>query len=259
MSRIAKTFAVLALGGVLAGTASARTPGKGLFGGVTFKAGLQGGFGNRTVRWDKGTDATTFKTGAAGLALDLTLPRGFGVSLFGGPASTDPKGTKFAHLPISLEYQGGAVRGFVFGAGIRKSLFVFGNFETGARAGYVIFTGPEKSWPIEGFTQTGEARGKPKWSELEIGPTLAYKAYKNFTPWLGVSLSWFRGDFPMRETLGELTGTQVRKLAQKGLLRVALGTAWEIGRGFVVDGEAGIVPVKGGSDIGATIRLLYGF
>lgn len=259
MMRIAKTFAVLAVGAALAAPAFARTPGKGLFGGVTLKAGLQGMFGNRTVRWDKGTDATTFKTFAAGLALDLAFPRGFGVSLFGGPASTDPKGTIFTHLPISLEYQGGAVRGFVFGAGLRKSLFVFGDFETGARAGYVLFTGPEKSWPIEGFAQTGAARGKPKWSELEIGPTLTYKAYKSFTPWLGVSLSWFRGDFPMTETLGELTGTQVRKLAQKGLLRVAVGTSWEIGRGFVVDGEARIVPVKGGSDIGATVRLLYGF
>lgn len=257
--RAARTFAVLAVCAVLAGPALALTPDKGLFGGVTLKAGLQGWFGDRTVRWDKGADETKIKSVMAGLTLDLTLPGGFDVSLFGGPAATNPKGAIFSHLPISLEYQGGAVRGFAFGAGIRKSLFVFGDFETGARAGYVIFTGPAKKWPIEGFAVTGTAEGKPKWSEFEIGPTLTYKAYRNFTPWLGLSLSWFRGDFSMTEKLGELAGTQVRKLVQKGLLRISLGTSWDIGRGFVVDGEAGFVPAKGGSDLGATVRLLYGF
>ena len=259
MKRTSKTFVALAACTILAGTATARTPGKGLFGGVTLRAGLQGGFADRTVRWDKGTDATKIKSRVAGLAVDLTLSRGFGISLFGGMASTDPRGTVFRNLPISLDYQGGKVRGFVFGAGVRKTLFAFGDFETGARARYVIFTGPTKTWPIEGFAVAGEAVGKPKWSELEIGPTLAYKAYRNFTPYLGVSLSWFRGDFRMTETLGDLGGTQVRKLSQKGLLRVSLGASWELGHGIVVDGEAGLIPAKGGSNLGATVRLLYGF
>jgi hypothetical protein len=253
MKRVPKAFIVPAVCAVLAGAASA------LSGGVTLRAGLQGGFADRTVRWDKGTDETKIKTRLAGLAMDLALPRGFGISLFGGMAFTDPRGTVFRRLPISLDYQGGTVRGLVIGAGVRKSLFAFGDFETGARARYVIFTGPSKTWPIAGFAVDGKAVGKPRWSELEIGPTLIYKAYESFTPYLGVSLSWFRGDFRMKETLGELGGTQVRKLAQKGLFRVALGAAWELGRGVVVDGEMGIIPVKGGPDIGATVRLLYGF
>lgn len=259
MNRASRTFAVLATCAVLAGTSSARTPGKGLFRGVTLRAGLQGGFGDRTVRWDKGADETGIKTLAAGLVVDLTFSAGFGMSLFGGPASADPKGTIFTRLPISLEYRGGAVRGFAFGGEVRKSLLAFGAFETGARARYVIFSGPSKTSPIEGFAVDGEAVGKPKWSELEMGPTLTYKAYKDFTPWLGIFLNWFRGDFRMTETLGELAGTQVRKFSQKGLLRVALGASWDIGHRFAVVGEAGIVPVKGGSDIGATVRLLYGF
>lgn len=259
MKRVSKTFVVLASCAVLAGTASARTSGKGLFGGVSLRAGLQGGFADRTVRWDKGTDETKIKTRTAGLALDLTFPRGLDISLFGGMAFTDPRGTVFTHLPISLDYQAGTLRGFAFGAGVRKSLIAFGDFETGARVRYVIFMGSSKTWPIEGFAVAGEATGKPKWSEFEIGPTLTYRAYEHFTPYMGVSLSWFRGDFRMTETLGELGGTQVRKLAQKGLLRVALGASWDIGRGVVVDGEAGIIPVKGGTNIGATVRLLYGF
>ena len=259
MKRALKTFVVLAASTVLAGTASARTPGKGLFGGVTLRAGLQGGLADRTIRWDNGTDETKIKTRMAGLAMDLTFPHGFGINLFGGMAFTDPRGAIFTHLPISLDYQAGTLRGFAFGAGVRKSLIAFGDFETGARARYVIFTGPSKNRPIEGFGVSGEAVGKPKWSEFEIGPTLTYRAYERFTPYMGVSLSWFRGDFRMTETLGELGGTQVRKLAQKGLLRIALGASWDIGRGVVVDGEAGIIPVRGGTNIGATIRLLYGF
>jgi len=63
----------------------------------------------------------------------------------------------------------------------------------------------------------------------------------------------------MAETLGDLDGQQTRKLAQKGLLRLALGTSFEIGRGFSVVAEAGVIPAKGATDTGATVRLLYGF
>ena len=125
---------------------------------------------------------------------------------------------------------------------------------------YVTYTGSSKSWPIEGFAVNGDARGRPKWSEIEVGPILTYKAFEDFTPYLGVSLDWFRGDFRMTETLGELDGTQTRKFAQKGLLRIALGASCDRWRGLVIDGEAGSRPLQGKSrrqrDPEASLRLL---
>jgi len=259
MKRASKAFVVLALGAVLVGSSSARTPGHGLFGDIILKVGVRAGLAGRTVRWDKGPDESVLKTSTLGLAADMTFARGFGLSLFAGLGSADADGTVFRALPISLKCAGGAVRGFSFCAAVRKTLFSFGDIETRARARYVTYTGSSKSWPIEGFAVDGDARGRPKWSELEIGPTLAYKAFKNFTPYLGVSLDWCRGDFRMTETLGELDGTQTRKFAQKGLLRIALGASCDLWRGLVVDGEAAVVPSKGKADVNATLRLLYGF
>ena len=254
-----QTFVILAFGAALAGNASAQTPGHGPFSGFVLKIGIRGGFAGRAIRWDKGPDETGLKTSTLGLAADMTFARGLGLSLFAGLGSSDASGAIFRDLPISLKYGGGAVKGFAFGGAVRKALFDFGDFETEARVSYVTYTGSSKSWPIEGFTVNGDARGRPKWSEIEVGPILTYKAFEGFTPYLGVSLDWFRGDFRMTENLGELDGTQTRKFAQKGLLRIALGASWAAWRGLVIDGEAGVVPSKGKADVSATLRLLYGF
>ncbi len=259
MKRAAKICVALAVGAALAGSASARTPGTGALGDATLKFGLRGGFAERSVRWDKGPDESRLKTRLLGLAADVSFSRGLGLSLFAGMGFCDPDGAAFRTLPISLEYRAAAMKGFAFGGAVRKNIFTYGNFETGARASFVFYSGSSKSWPIEGFAVEGDATGRPKWSEFEIGPTLSYKAAGGFTPYLGVSLNWLRGDFRMTETLGELGGEQGRKFAQKGLLRIALGAAFDLGRGFVVDGEAGVIPSKGRTDIGANVRLLYGF
>ena len=259
MNRAVKMFVALAVGAVLAGGASAQTPRKGLFEDPALKVGIEGGFAAKSVRWDKGTDESTIGTRRLGLAADVAFANGLGLSLFAGWGSSDPEDAVFRNLPISLEYAAGAMKGLAFGAAVRKTLITFGDLETGARASYVIFTGTSKTWPIGGFAVEGDARGRPKWSEFEIGPTVAYKAFTRLTPYLGLSLSWFRGDFRMTESLGELGGEQVRKFAQKGLLRIALGASFDLGRGFFIDGEAGAVPAKGKTGTGATVRLLYGF
>ena len=258
MTRAVKTMARLALGAALAAgplSAAAERPS----GGMSLRLGLCGGFAGRTVEWDKGDDGSKVKTGLAGIAADVRLARGFELSLFAGMAFTDPDGAVFPRLPITLEYGAGAIRGLAFGAVLRKSLFVFGDFETGARAGIVTSTGSSKTWPIEGFAVDGEAEGRPKWTEIEVGPTVAYTGYRGFTPYLGLSVSLFRGDFRMAEKLGDLEGEQSRKLAEKGALKVTAGASLDLGHGIVIDGEAGIVPVKGGTDLRAAVRFMYGF
>ena len=81
------------------------------------------------------------------------------------------------------------------------------------------------------------------------GASLVYAAYENFVPYLGVSLSWLWGDFRMTETMGDLQGTQIRKIKQKGLIRISLGTTFQLARQFSLRGEAGIIPAKGGTDL----------
>ena len=244
---------------ILVGTTAGRAQEKNLFQGITIKLGLGTDALSRNVQWDKGPDGSKLKAYNVTLASEFEFPIDLTLGLFAGLNFSDFNGLLCRTLPFSLNYQAGAVKGVVLGAELRKGLFSFGDFETEATARFVSSFGSTKKWPIEGFAVPGETRGKPKWSQLDAGASLVYTAYKKFRPYLGLSLSWLWGEFQMKETMGDLQGTQLRKLSQKGLVRMSLGTTFQWTRRFGFRGEAGIVPVKGGTDLSASLRLLYGF
>jgi len=244
---------------ILAGTAAGRAQEKSLFQGMTIKLGLGTDALSRNVQWDKGPDESKLKAYNVYLASEFEFPIDLTLGLFAGLNFSDFKGSLFRSLPISINYQAGAVKGVVLGGELRKGLFSFGDFETESAVRFVSSLGSTKNCPIEGFAVPGETRGKPKWSQLDAGASLVYTAYKKFRPYLGVSLSWLWGDFRMTESMGDLQGTQVREMRQKGLVRISLGTTFQVTRQFGLRGEAGIVPSKGGTDLSASLRLLYGF
>jgi len=244
---------------LLAGTAAGRAQERGLFQGLNIKLGLGADALSRNVQWDKGPDGSKLKAYNVFLASEFEFPVDLTLGLFAGLSFSDFKGLLFQNLPFSVDYQAGAVQGILLGGEFRKGLFSFGNFETEATARFVSSLGSTKKWPIEGFAIKGETQGKPKWSQLNAGASLVYAAYKNFRPYLGLSLSWLWGDFRITETMGDLQGTQIREIRQKGLVRISLGTTLQVTRQFGLRGEAGIVPVKGGTDLSASLRLLYGF
>jgi hypothetical protein len=244
---------------LLAGAAAGRAQEKGLFQGVNIKLGLGADTLSRNVQWDKGPDGSKLKATNVFLASEFEFPIDLTLGLFAGLSFSDFKGLLFQNLPFSVEYQAGAVQGILLGGELRKGLFSFGDFETEAAAQFVSSLGSTKKWPIEGFAVPGETLGKPKWSQLNAGASLVYAAYENFRPYLGVSLSWLWGNFRMTETMGDLQGTQVREMRQKGLVRISLGTTFQVTRQFGLRGEAGIVPAKGGTDLSASLKLLYGF
>jgi hypothetical protein len=244
---------------LLAGTAAGRAQEKGLFQGLNIKLGLGADALSRSVQWDKGPDGSKLKVYNVFLASEFDLPIDLTLGLFAGLSFSDFKGLLFQNLPFSVDYQAGAVQGILLGGELRKSLFSFGSFETEAAAQFVSSLGSTKKWPIEGFAVKGETQGKPKWSQLHAGASLVYTAFKNLRPYLGLSLSWLWGDFRMTETMGDLQGTQIREIRQKGVVRIALGTTLQVARQFGLRGEAGIVPVKGGTDLSTSLRLLYGF
>jgi len=244
---------------LLAGAAAGRAQEKGLFQGVNIKLGLGADTLSRNVQWDKGPDGSKLKATNVFLASEFEFPIDLTLGLFAGLSFSDFKGLLFQNLPFSVEYQAGAVQGILLGGELRKGLFSFGDFETEAAAQFVSSLGSTKKWPIEGFAVPGETLGKPKWSQLNAGASLVYAVYENFRPYLGVSLSWLWGNFRMTETMGDLEGTQVREMRQKGLVRISLGTTFQVTRQFGLRGEAGIVPAKGGTDLSASLKLLYGF
>jgi len=244
---------------LLAGIATGGAQEKGPFHGVNFRLGLGMDALSRNVQWDKGPDGSKLKAYNVFLATEFEFPIDLALGLFAGLSFSDFKGLLFQNLPFSIDYQAGAVQGIFLGGELRKALFSFGDLEMEAAAQFVSSLGSTKKWPIEEFAVPGEMQGKPKWSQLHAGASLVYTANENFRPYLGLSLSWLWGDFRMTETMGDLQGTQIREIRQKGLVRISLGTTLQVARQFGLRGEAGIVPIKGGTDLSASLRLLYGF
>jgi hypothetical protein len=244
---------------ILAAAPAGRAQEKSLFRGTAIKLGLGTDAFSRRVQWDKGPDGSKLEAYQVTLASEFEFPVDLTLGLFAGLDFSDFNGLFFRDLPFSIDYQAGAVKGLFFGGELRKGLFSFGDFETETAVRFVSSLGSTKKWPIEGFAVPGAAQGKPRWSQFDAGASLIYAAYEKFVPYLGVSLSWLWGDFRMTETMGDLQGTQVRKLRQKGLLRISLGTNFHVTNQLSLRGEAGIIPAKGGTDLGASLRFLYGF
>ena len=245
--------AVLAVGGIARGEA---VP-SGIARGIRAKFGLGTGFVSRTVRWDG--DVSRVKTFTVGLASEFEFPFDLTASLFAGLGLTNYRGALFEHLPVTLRVDAGGTASFVAGGEVRKKIRTFGNFETGAIATFVTSFGTNKTWPIAGFAVDGEARGTPRWTGFEIGPTVSYLGYRNFVPFASIRASWFGGRFKMTEKLGELESAQTRTFKQKGLVKICLGASGAISPRLSLRGEATIVPASGRIDLGAAVRLLYAY
>jgi len=244
---------------LLAGSALGAVPERGLFRNVSTSVGLDAGALSRTIRWGDDAQQSRMKAFALALTGRFEFPFGLDLDVFAGLSLSDFKGMLFENLPISIEYQPGTASGILLGGEARKSLFVSGDFETEAGVRFVTSIGMKKTWPMEGFAVAGEAAGKPNWSQITVGPRVAYRGFERFVPYAGLSLSWLWGNFELAETMGDLQGTDLKKIKQKNLMRISLGGDYSLNSRVRVRGEAGWLPGSGGGDWDASLGLLFGF
>ncbi len=249
---------VLGLGialAVLAGGASAA--------GLAVKplaAGLSFDSLTRTVVWqgdeaDSRLAASLF-TARAELGLG---GRGIVLGLFAGLALSDASGLVFRGLPISLQYDGSAVAGLAFGADLLAPITRLGEFEIKGAGRIVYMSGMSKTWPLEGFAVEGQAKGKPGWLEASVGPRVEYRFFGKVVPYVELSARWLTASFRMDETLGELEGSETKKVGGDFAFGAALGADAEVSRRVALRGRIGIMPFAGGVDTLATVGVLYRF
>jgi hypothetical protein len=214
---------------------------------------------SRTIRWEDGARASTLKgnlvtaRGMIGLKPGVTLDLAAGVSL------ADFNGLLFNHLPISLDYEAGALSGLLLAAGVRARLFSFGDFEMEGRGWFVYSLGFSRTWPLQGFAVEGNSRGRPVWLEAAAGPRIIYRLSRRIRSFLSVSANWLWGTFRMDETLGDLSGTEEIKVRGRGVLEAALGVDAAISARLSLCAEVGLLPSSGGVDGRAGIGLLFIF
>jgi hypothetical protein len=224
---------------------------------ASFRAGISFEHFSRTV-----DDKTRLSKSSADLiaARAEIEPRpGLVFDLEAGLSLSNFNGLRFVHLPISIDYEAGAVTGLFVGAGARAGLLRLGDFEIEGVGRFVYSLGSTKTWPLEGFTVPGTSRGGPTWMRASAGPRISYLFFGKFVPYIDVSASWFSAKFKLDETLGDLSGQETRKLKGKSLVEISLGADYRISDRISLKAEAGFLPYAGGVDGAVSAGFLFFF
>lgn len=226
---------------------------------TSFRAGISFEHFSRTITWDD--KAGTSKSSANLIAARAEIePRpGLIFDLEAGLSLSNFNGLVFSRLPISLDYEAGAVSGLLVGAGVRAAILRSGDFEIEGVGRFVYSLGSTKTWPLEGFTVTGNSKGGPTWMRASAGPRISYLFFGKFVPYLDVSASWFSGKFKLDETLGDLSGQETKKLRGKSLVEISLGADYKVSDRISLRAEAGFLPYAGGVDGTVSAGFLFFF
>jgi hypothetical protein len=214
---------------------------------------------SRTITWDGGASQSKLKADLITAREAIELKPGLAFELMAGLSLSNFNGLAFANLPISLDYEAGAAKGLLLGAGVRARLLTFGNFEIEGVGRFVYSLGFKTTWPLQGFAVPGNATGRPAWLEGSGGARLSYGSSGRFVPYAVVQASFFSGSFAMDEILGDLTGHEAKKLKSKNLLEVTLGADFRVAERLTLRAEAGILPYAGAVDGVASAGFLYRF
>jgi len=224
----------------------------------TFSAGLGYEYLSRTVVWDGDTDASRLQASLVTARADFEFDKGVVFSLSAGLAKTDLAALTFNTLPIGLQYDGAPLTGFAFGAEAFVPVHRYSDFEISGTGRFVYTFGMEKTWPLEDFAVEGEATGSTSWLEAAIGGRVSYLSFKKVIPFLEISLRWLHAGFEMTETLGDLGGTETKRVDDLAF-GVALGADADLTDRLGIKVKAGLVPYSGGVDGLVTAGLLYKF
>lgn len=214
---------------------------------------------SRTLVWT-GDDAPSRLLGNMVLArAEIGVGESLIINLFAGLSFSDSSGLTFATLPISLQFAGSTIPGFVLGAETVLALKRFGDFEIGAAGRFVYNFGLSRTWPLEGFAVEGRATGQPSWLELAAGPRVAYLSFGRVVPYIEVTARMFWAGFRMTEILDDLEGQEMKKVNGDFGLAVALGADARVSSRITVKGKVGLMPYSGGMDTVLSFGVLYGF
>jgi len=239
---------------------------------IRMAPGLSFEFFSRTVSWDPdpATNEDRYSSPMNGLLgllhLDYEIRKGSLVGVLFGYSLSDFNGLVFRQLPISFDYQAGNIGGFLVGAGIDQNLISAGYFEMKGIAQFVISLGSTKNLQVTTLNTEGKLDAKPDdWMRAQIGPVFSYKGFEYFSPFLSFTYNKLWGKFTMTETIGDLTGSEEKKVSSKSIVGISLGTMFEASPKFSLKAEATLMPYKKGVnqgwglDYGGSLRATISF
>ena len=256
-----KTFRFLAAVVLSVGLSTGASFGQAADDGMSLKTALSGEYFSRTLGWDDGVTArtSTLKTYLGLAHINLQFMEGFEIAVLAGYASSNPNGIVFRQLPFSIDYEAGAVSGYVLGAEVRKSLFDFQGFEIGVAGQFVVYKGTEKSWELEGLSVDGTVELAPGWTRLALGPVVAYRRLLDFTPYFSVQYNRLAGTLEMRQNIQSLAGIEKKAVKSKSPVAILLGGQYALSDLIRLAGEAAIMPYQSRFDTSFMLKVQISF
>lgn len=196
-------------------------------GGVRFHPSLGIEYFSRTMFWDEDASASMLIAAFAFLRAELEFRPGGRIGLFGGYSFSNYNGLIFRELPFSIDYQAGNIGSFAWGADFEERFATLGDVEIGVQAQFMMSLARTNDFEMPSLNIAGSLEGKGTWSRILAGPLVRYTGYENFTPYLSVSYNRTWGSFTMTEAVGELGGTEEKKILARGPVAVVIGTVFE--------------------------------
>jgi hypothetical protein len=266
MNKARITFSLLILFFGLTCLSYSQTESEGLMQKINFGAGVGLEYFSRTVSWDDDTQKSSMPAFLITLNVEAEFTDGFTLGIMVGYISSKFNEMVFRELPISIEYDAGAIGGFALGAEAKYSFFNSYDFAISAIGQLLYYSGGTKEWDIPGLNVEGRARGKPKWIKPVIGLSFEYKGMDYFYPYLNVAFSPLSGSFKMDETIDSLTGTEKKDFSGKSKFMLGLGGLYELTDSVGITAEIDLMPYSGkedyydgGLDFGFMVRVRYQF
>ena len=219
---------------------------------------------SRTIAWDEGTSTSTLSASIAVLRVEAEFRKEAHLGFFLGYGFSNFNGLVFRQLPFSLDYQAGSIGSLIWGGDLGARFFSLGAFEIGIEAQFLMSLGRTKDFTIPSLNADGVLEGKGTWSRVLAGPVLRYTGYENFTPFLSVLYNGMWGTFTMNETIGDLIGSEEKKITARGPIGIVIGTVFEPSAMFKIKAEVTAIPFKkltGGldTDYGASVKAVVSF
>lgn len=225
----------------------------------SFKPGLRFDYFSRTISWDDDKETTELTSYFGSLILGYEFQPGFSLAALLGYSSCTFDGLFFRKLPLSIDFEGGGINGFIVGGEISKRLLSGRSLDIDVFGQFLAYLGTKKEWTIPGLAVSGTIEGKPSWMRASIGPVFTYRGWENFSPYFYPSFDYLWGTFEMKETVETLSGEENKEIKAKSLFGISVGADFGLSAKFSLKGEAGLYPYKDGVDYSVTIKTVFSF
>lgn len=261
MKKIYLIFLAILLSFIFPRLSSAQDQEEGMIRAVSITPGIGYEFFSRTITWDDDQYTSKLKSYFFTFNTEFEFGKRFYFNAILGYAipGSSYKGLTFRELPISVELDVGAIKGYLIGMEVKKSLIYAKDLRIDALGQFFYYMGSKKELEIPDLVVEGTVEGDPSWKRVSIGPVFTYTGFDSFYPYFYLNFNNLWGKFKMVQTIQDLTGSEDKKVSGASSFAASLGSIFKMTDVFGIKTEVSFIPHGDAVDFGFTVRAMYSF